>query len=58
VPDRDFLNLWAAQHKDFIGRVGHVVIEQFTTSPYPLTTEVFEIADGGPLAIGAFPTEG
>jgi hypothetical protein len=58
IPDRDFLYLWAARHEDFVQRVGGVVVEQFTTSPYPLTTEVFEIGDRGVSAIGAFPVEG
>ena len=55
MPDRDFLYLWAAQHRDFIHRVGEVVVREFTTSPYPLTTEVLEIGDAGIVAIGAFP---
>jgi hypothetical protein len=57
IPDRDFLYLWAAQHRDMVNRVGKVVVKEFTTSPYPLTTEVFEIGDRGVDAIGAFPTE-
>jgi hypothetical protein len=55
VPDRDFLYLWDAQHIDFADRVGRVVVDQFTTAPHPLTTEVFEIDDAGISAIGAFP---
>jgi hypothetical protein len=55
IPNRDFLYVWAAQHRDFIHRVGKVVVREFTTSPYPLITEVFEIGDAGIAAIGAFP---
>jgi hypothetical protein len=55
IPDRNFLYLWAVQHRDFMHRVGEVVIREFTSSPYPLTTEVFEIGDVGIVAIGAFP---
>jgi len=55
IPDRDFLYLWAAQHRDFTHRVGEVVVREFNASPYPLTTEVFEIGDAGIAAIGAFP---
>jgi hypothetical protein len=58
VPDRDFLYLWAAQHRDFIDRVSGVVVREFMNSPYPLTTEVFEIGDAGIAAIGAFPVVG
>jgi hypothetical protein len=57
VPDRDFLYVWAAQHTDFIARVGRVVVDEFTAAPYPLTTEVFEIGDAGISAIGAFPVD-
>ena len=54
IPDRDFLYLWDAQHKTFLNRVGGVVVKEFAAAPYPLTTEVFEIDDGGITAIGAF----
>jgi uncharacterized protein YtpQ (UPF0354 family) len=57
APARDFLYLWAAEHADFAGRVGGVVVDEFTKSGYPISTEVFEISDGGIKAIGAFATE-
>ena len=56
IPDRDFVYLWAAQHAHFARRLGGVVVREFTSAPYPLTTEVFEIGDGSIRAIGAFPT--
>jgi hypothetical protein len=55
TPDRNFLYLWAAHHQEFLGRVGRVVVDEFVKSPYPITTEVFEIGDGGIKAVGAFP---
>jgi hypothetical protein len=58
APDRDFLYLWAASRPDFIQRVGGVVVREFTTAPYPISTQVFEISDDGISAIGAFPTGG
>ena len=57
VPDRDFLYLWPAKHTDFAGRVGPVVVREFSKASYPLSTEVFEISDGGIRALGAFATE-
>lgn len=57
VPDRDFLYLWDARNKDFTGRVGSVVVREYSQAAYPLSTEVYEIVDGGVRAIGAFPTE-
>jgi hypothetical protein len=47
--------LWAAEHRDFIRRIGGVVVREFTNSPYPVTTKVFEVGDVGIVAIGAFP---
>ena len=55
IPDRDFLYLWGAQHRDFVHRIGGVVVREFTNSPYPLTTEVFETGEAGIVATGAFP---
>jgi hypothetical protein len=54
MPDRDFLFLWDSQQRDFIGRVGRVVIDEFTQAPYPISTEVFGVSDSGIKAIGAF----
>lgn len=57
VPDRDFLYLWAARHTDFVQRVGHVVVREYSQASYPISTEVYEIADKAIRAIGAFPKE-
>lgn len=56
TPDRDFLYLWAARHKDFVARVGPVVVSEYTKASYPISTEVWEITDAGMRAIGKFPT--
>jgi hypothetical protein len=55
IPDRSFLYLWSTQHTDFIERVGAVVVDEFTKSPYPITTEVLEISDGAIKAVADFP---
>ena len=57
VPVRDFLYLWPAEHLDFAGRVGPVVVREYLNSSYPISTEVFRIDDEGVEAIGAFPVE-
>jgi uncharacterized protein YtpQ (UPF0354 family) len=57
VPDRDFLYLWAARHTDFVQRVGHVVVREYSQASYPISTEVYEIAYKAIRAIGAFPKE-
>ena len=56
VPDRNFLYLWDASNSDFCGRVGRVVVQEYSKSSYPLCTEVFEVSDRGIRAIGEFPT--
>jgi hypothetical protein len=55
IPDRDFLYIWAARHADFVGRVGGVVVREYTQASYPISTEVYELSDKGIKAIGAFP---
>jgi uncharacterized protein YtpQ (UPF0354 family) len=56
VPDRDFLYLWAARHKDFAPLVGRVVVREYSKASYPISTEVYEITNQGIQAIGEFPT--
>lgn len=56
VPDRDFLYLWAARHKDFAQRVGGVVVHEYLHAADPISTEVYELTDLGLRAIGEFPT--
>lgn len=55
APDRDFLYLWAARHSEFVGRVGGVVVEEYSKAAYPISTEVYEVSDEGVRAIGEFP---
>jgi hypothetical protein len=55
IPDRNFLYLWAARHTDFVQRVGRVVVREYSQAPYPISTEVYEIADQKIRAIGEFP---
>ena len=57
VPNRDFLYLWAAQHANFVQRVGAVVVREYSQASYPISTEVYEITDQKIRAIGEFPTE-
>jgi hypothetical protein len=55
VPDRDFLHLWDARYDDMMARMERVVVREFGTAPYPLTTEVFRISDEGIATVCAFP---
>lgn len=56
APDRNFLYLWAARHDKFVGRVGRVVVEEYSKAAYPLSTEVYSLSDDGVRAIGEFPS--
>lgn len=52
LPARDFLMLFA--DKALVPRFGRVVVAEFRSSAYPLSTEVLEISDDGLRAIGRF----
>ncbi|MEW4565128.1 hypothetical protein AB1K70_21565 [Bremerella sp. JC770] len=55
TPDRDFLYLWGAEHQQLAQRVGPVVVREYARSPYAISTEVYQIDDNGPHAVGAYP---
>lgn len=55
APDRDFLYFWAAEHAQFAGRLGSVVVREFKGAAYPISTEVYEVSDDVFRAVGAFP---
>lgn len=52
IPDRDFLFMWSAQTAGIDRQVAATVIEEFSSAPHPLTTEVLEVSDTGIRAIG------
>lgn len=54
APDRDFLYLWSPDDSDLTNRIGSTVLREYERAPYPITTEVFEIADDGIGAVGFF----
>ncbi len=53
LPDRDFLYLWSADHRDFASQIGRTVLHEYDQAPYPLSLELFEI-DDAVRPIGAF----
>jgi hypothetical protein len=54
MPCRDFVYLIPEKDGDILGRVGPVVVKEYSESGYPLCTEVFELTDSGNRAIGEF----
>jgi len=54
APDRDFVYVWNAGHRELLARLGGVVVRAHARAPYPLSTEVFQISDTI-RAIGSYP---
>jgi len=55
LPCRDFIYV-VADNSPIVGQMGSVVVNEFRSSGYPITTEVLRISDDGIEAIGRFPT--
>ena len=55
IPCRDFIYV-LADSSPLLDRIGSVVVSEFQSSGYPITTEVLRISDDGIEAIGKFPT--
>lgn len=53
APDREFVYIWNARHRDLIPRLGPVVIREHARAPHPLATEILYISDTI-RAIGAY----
>lgn len=59
VPCRDFVYVLSHDNRDFLGRLGPVVIREYEQSGYPITKDVLEVSAEGIRAIGTFaPREG
>lgn len=56
APARDFVYLFS-KDGSVINKVGAVVTKEYSQSSYPISTEVWELSDSMPKAIGAFPIE-
>jgi hypothetical protein len=52
TPCRDFIYVFPNTDFDLVGRSGRVVLREYSTSGYPITTEVWRISDAGVEAIG------
>jgi hypothetical protein len=55
VPCRDFAYVIRHDNRDFLDRLGGVVIEEYRKSGHPITKDVLEVADDGITAIGTYP---
>lgn len=58
IPARDFCYIFAEGDFDFfIPRMGKVVVNEYTQSGYPITTEVLKFSDNGVEAIGKYSVD-
>ena len=55
VPCRDFAFVISVKDRDFLSRMGRVVVEQYKKSGYPITKDVLQVSDAGITAIGTYP---
>lgn len=54
APTRDFVYVISRDNRDFLGRLGAVVLREFSESGHPLTADVLEVGSRGVAAIGSF----
>lgn len=55
LPCRDFVYV-IADGSPLLDKLGSIVVNEFKTSGYPITTEVLRLSDDGIEALGRFPT--
>jgi len=58
APTRDFVYVIPRDNRDFLGRLGAVVLREYNESGHPVTADVLEVGDGGVTAIGSFAPKG
>ncbi len=58
APARDFVYVVPNANRDFLGRLGSVVLREYNESGHPLTQDVLEVGDSGVTAIGSFAPQG
>jgi hypothetical protein len=58
LPVRDFCYIFSENGFDFFAaRIGKVVVDEYTQSGYPITTEILKFTAEGVEAVGKFPVE-
>jgi hypothetical protein len=54
APARDFIYVFSSENPDLVKRIGGVVLEEFESSPHPVTSELLRIENGKIRAVGEF----
>jgi hypothetical protein len=58
IPVRDFCYIFSEKDFDFFsGRLGKVVVNEYKTSGYPITTEILKFSEQGVQAVFKYPIE-
>lgn len=55
APCRDFIYVIPEADRDLLGYLGHVVVEEFTQSAYPITKDILHISNERIAIIGTYP---
>jgi hypothetical protein len=55
VPCRDFAYVIRNDNRDFLGRLGSVVLKEYRNSGHPITKDALEVSENGITAIGTYP---
>lgn len=59
IPARDFAYIIPTANRDFLGRLGPVIIREYKESGHPISQDVLEVGDDDVTAIGSFaPKDG
>lgn len=58
APTRDFVYVIPRADREFLGRLGAVVLREYNDSGHPVTADVLEVGDEGVTAIGSFSPKG
>jgi hypothetical protein len=58
IPARDFAYVLSRDDRDFLGRLGGVVVREYNESGHPITQDVLEVGDDVITAIGSFAPRG
>lgn len=54
LPVRDFCYMFSEKDKELLNHLGEIVLNEYTRSAYPVTTEALLISDGGIRTVGNY----
>lgn len=54
LPVTDFCYMFSEKDKELLNRIGEIVLNEYSNSAYPVTTEVLQISDEGTRTVGKY----